>query len=80
MKLKLRAFGIAKDIIGSSTLSVTDSNARTVGDLKNHLKSTYPQFESLLKFSLAVDEEYRDDDHILKENDEVIIIPPVSGG
>lgn len=80
MKLRLTAFGIAKDILKASTITVADINVRSVGDLKKYLMETYPEFKELLKFSLAVGDEYQDDDFALSDNDEVIIIPPVSGG
>ncbi|MEO1437005.1 MAG: MoaD/ThiS family protein [Bacteroidota bacterium] len=30
--------------------------------------------------SIAVNTEYAMDDHLLKESDEIVIIPPVAGG
>jgi len=40
----------------------------------------YPEFEKLRHLALAVNSEYVQDDLIISENDEVVIIPPVSGG
>lgn len=80
MNLKLSAFGIAKDIIAASSMRVSIDQAQTVGDVKKYLMESYPAFKELLKFSLAVEDEYRDDDFRLTEGDEIIIIPPVSGG
>ncbi len=80
MHIKLRAFGVARDIIGSSVIELSESAVGTTGDVKAYLIENYPKFADLLTFSLAVKDEYQDDDFVLSEHDEVIIIPPVSGG
>lgn len=80
MKLTLSAYGIARDIMDGSSTELDNVDFRTTGELKQYLKKTYPQFKDLLTFSLAVREEYREDDYILQDQDEVVIIPPVSGG
>ena len=43
--------------------------------MASHLK-----LAELNTLSFAVNEEYRADDFVLSEDDEVVIIPPVSGG
>lgn len=80
MKIELLAFGIAKDIIAATTTQVELPAGATVGDLKSVLCRKYPEFERLRSFSIAVNAEYRQDDHPLSPQDEVVIIPPVSGG
>lgn len=80
MQVKLRAFGVARDIIGSSILELDEGALGTTGDVKAYLIENYPKFADLLTFSLAVKDEYQEDDFVLSEHDEVIIIPPVSGG
>ena len=52
----------------------------TVLALKKDLLLKYPKLKNIEEFAIAVNEEYADDDLILKENDVVAIIPPVSGG
>ena len=44
------------------------------------LKEKYPAFDKLASLQLAVNAEYVEDDYVLRENDEVVLIPPVSGG
>ena len=80
MKLKLITFGIAKDILGAKELELSTENVSSTGDLKNELSQRYPDFRKLVQFSLAVNEEYQDDNFQLSDGDEVVIIPPVSGG
>ena len=52
----------------------------TVGALKEKLCDRFPAFQKLKSLAIAVNTEYRTDDFLLSENDEVVIIPPVSGG
>ncbi|MEM7109169.1 MAG: MoaD/ThiS family protein [Bacteroidota bacterium] len=48
--------------------------------MKEQLLIEYNTFADLASIAFAVNEEYQQDDFELKENDEVVIIPPVSGG
>lgn len=75
-------FGIAKDIVGKSQLqfSETDKVPSSVSELKKILSDTYPEFSKLSSLAVAVNSEYAKDDVSLKRNDEIAIIPPVSGG
>ena len=80
MKITLTAFGIAKDILQSTSKQLDLEGISNVGDLKDYLCREYDAFTKLRSLSFAVGEEYRDDDFSLSDNDEVVIIPPVSGG
>ncbi len=80
MNIRIKAFGIAREIINNSKVELTLEGVETTGQLKQYLISAYPAFAELLTFSLAVKDEYQEDDFLLTDNDEVIIIPPVSGG
>lgn len=76
-------FGITKDIVGQPTLSLSHSEAqslKTAGELKSYLKNNYPGMKHLSSLAVAVNSEYAQDDQALKEEDEIAIIPPVSGG
>lgn len=80
MKLKITAFGIAKDIIGERHLELELPDQLSIGELKNKLIGKFPDFEKLASLNFAVDEEYQSDDFMLADQHQVIIIPPVSGG
>lgn len=80
MKLNVLAFGIAKDIFGSSAVEVEMADAATVANLKAKLEAQYPRLKQLTSFMIAVNNEYAETDSILQQRDEVAIIPPVSGG
>ena len=77
--ITVKLFGIAKDIIGSSTLNI-EQELGTVEDLLNYLKSEYPKFKELTSLLVAINDEYANASAIINSEDEVALIPPVSGG
>ena len=79
MKIRITAYGIARDILNGSSHEFS-LEVKSVGDLKDRMISDYPAFGELRSLRFAVNEDYCEDDYILSENDEVVIIPPVSGG
>ena len=80
MTVEVIAFGIAKDIIHDKSTKLELSADSRVSDLKSLLLSRYPALESLVSLKVAVNANYVEDAYLLKENDEVVLIPPVSGG
>ena len=80
MDVKLVAFGIAKEILDSSSLDFPLEGERSIGRLKQALIEKYPAFEKLRSLKFAINEDYREDSYSIQPNDEVVIIPPVSGG
>lgn len=80
MRICILAFGIAKDIIGSNELVLEVGENTSVQSLKTILIHQYPDFAKLKSLTLAVNAAYVGDDTIIGSNDEVVIIPPVSGG
>jgi molybdopterin converting factor small subunit len=80
MKINLIAFGIAKDILQSKQLEFELRPGDTISSLKENLYQRYPDFSKLKSLAFAVGEDYQEDSYSLHENDEVVIIPPVSGG
>ena len=80
MNIDILAFGIAKDILGLSETTMNLEQSLTISELKSKLTERFPEFEKLRSFSLAVNQEYQEDDFMIKANDEIAIIPPVSGG
>lgn len=80
MTLELLAFGIAKDIVAGTSTNIEIKEGSTVGDLKEKLFEEYPTFKQLRSLSIAVNAEYRADDFTLSTDDEIVLIPPVSGG
>jgi molybdopterin synthase sulfur carrier subunit len=79
-------FGVTKDIIGSSTLSMPSSSefgvkkSKTVKELKDYLGKMYPELKKLSSLAVAVNNSYANDNTIIDNFDEIALIPPVSGG
>lgn len=80
MQITILAFGIAKDIIGGTSLEIQLPPGSTVATLKANLSRQFPDFQRLASLSVAVNTEYASDDQALREQDEIVLIPPVSGG
>lgn len=80
MQLKILAFGIAKDIIGGPEIDLSVESGTTVTELKKALERQFPHFGQLSSLAIAINNEYGEADQIIQENDEVVLIPPVSGG
>ena len=80
MKVQITAFGIARDIFQGSDKELEIEGSSSIADLKSMLLDEYPEFAKLASLRFAVNEEYQSDSYILKPRDEVVIIPPVSGG
>lgn len=78
--VRIKAFGITRDILGAREVELQLEKGRTVGDLKAHLATVYPDVLALKSLFVAVNNEYADDSIILGDADEVALIPPVSGG
>ena len=80
--MNILLFGIAKDIIGASSLKINEGEKKpiTVRELKQFISNKYPKFNTLSSLAIAVNSSYADDTTLLQASDEIAIIPPVSGG
>jgi len=78
--MKVKAFGIAREILGNSSLFIEPDTVSTVGELKAFLNEKYPDRMKLKTMAIAVDQSYASDEVNLTEDAEIVIIPPVSGG
>jgi molybdopterin synthase sulfur carrier subunit len=80
MKCTLKAFGITREIIGGRIVTMELPESQTVIELKRTLFLQYPRLASLRSVYIAVNQEYAEETMLLKEGDEIALIPPVSGG
>lgn len=79
MKVKILAFGIAKEIFGTNHLTI-EFDGHTSQHLRTGLSKQYPRLEQLSNYMLAVNSEYVEMEMEINNEDEIAIIPPVSGG
>ncbi len=72
-------FSIIRERVGKDHEDITFEG--TVAQLKDFLSKRYPEIAPFIgNMRIAVNEEYVQDDHPVKEYDRVALIPPVSGG
>lgn len=80
IKIQVLLFGITADLLATAALELELPSNSTIQRFKENLLNTYPQLENINSYAIAVNEEYASDQIVLKENDVIAIIPPVSGG
>ena len=78
--MKVLAFGIVKEIMGGSSVSVETGEGLTVEALRARMEEQYPKLKQLSSFMIAVNGEYAKPGTVIDNGDELAIIPPVSGG
>jgi molybdopterin synthase catalytic subunit len=79
MHVRVLPFGILKESLGSDPFALDLPGGATVADLLARLSVQAPAVESL-RIAVSVNAEYAERGHVLGENDEVGLLPPVSGG
>ncbi|MBI1268742.1 MAG: hypothetical protein GC193_15105 [Cryomorphaceae bacterium] len=80
MHIQLFCFGQVKEAIGANLVDFECDEGDSVKALKMKLLNVYGGLKEVPDFRFAVNQEYVGEDYELSENDEVAIIPPVSGG
>lgn len=80
MKYKINLFGITRDIVGKHITEVEINQVADVQTVLEQLKTDFPKLKDIKSLLIAVNSEYAEADVILSENDEIALIPPVSGG
>ncbi|GAB4015817.1 MoaD/ThiS family protein [Spirosoma sp. KCTC 42546] len=73
-------FGITRDLTGQSTVSITLDDDSRVSDMLSKLHQQFPALAGIRSLLVAVNGEYAEADQLLNRNDEIALIPPVSGG
>jgi MoaE-MoaD fusion protein len=81
MRVKILFFGVLKELVGvpSDTIELPDgSTARDV--LAHYAGNSRSLSESLPSIAVAVNQQYSGPATVLRDGDEVALLPPVSGG
>lgn len=77
MKIKILFFGMLSEVAGKQEMILND-----IGDsetLQNHLTSLIPRLKDYT-FRMAINQEFIDSNHTLKDGDVVAMMPPFAGG
>jgi MoaE-MoaD fusion protein len=79
MLVRVQAFGALKDVLGPDARTVALRDGATVADLLAHLRRDHPaaRFQGI---AVSVNAEYATGNRALCPEDEVGLLPPVSGG
>jgi molybdopterin converting factor subunit 1 len=81
MEIRIRFFASIREKLRRNDATCSVAAGATVSDLLDLLCAQYPVLcEVRTTLSVAVNREYVDPQHALGDNDEVALIPPVSGG
>ena len=79
MGMGILLFGAAKDIAGVPVLE-KPAHISDVAALKAWLYEVYPSLQQLKSMMIAVNRAYATYEQTISQQDEVAVIPPVSGG
>jgi len=81
MRINLRFFASLRERLGRSEETREVPPGATVRTVWEMLKREHPDLATIERsLAFAVAQEYVDKDHPLQDNDELALIPPVSGG
>ena len=81
MRVRVLLFARARDFAGTASMSLELPEGATVAGLRLSLAAACPRLgEFLPRCAVAVGGEFASDEAILKEDAEIAVLPPVSGG
>jgi len=81
MKVKVKFFAILRERAGTGEITKEIREGSTVRELWEILKRDYPKLAPVeMRLLYAVNQDYVNADCVLKELDEIVFVPPVSGG
>jgi molybdopterin converting factor subunit 1 len=81
MRVRILFFGVLKDLAGKASEWIELPESASVSDVLDHYATRSPQLKaSLVSLAVAVNQQYAGPEAVLRLNDEVALLPPVSGG
>ncbi len=81
MQIRVLFFGILKDVAGLATDTLDLPENSTLADLLRYYESGKPQLKKNFPgIAMSINQEFAHPSDVLHANDEVALLPPVSGG
>jgi molybdopterin synthase catalytic subunit len=81
VRITVRFFAILRDKAGTAQLPLDLPAGATVATARDALAERLPDLRgALARVAFAINQEYARPDALLHDNDELALIPPVSGG
>lgn len=81
MQVRVLFFGMLRDLAGSGGESLDLPEGATVADVLEHCQRRIPRLHDLLpSLAISLNQEYSGPEARLQPNDEIGLLPPVSGG
>ena len=81
MTIKVKLFAILRERAGTAEISKQIAEGSTVAQVWQTLQNDYPKLAGpTFRLLYAVNQNYVSPVHVLRDGDELAIIPPVSGG
>jgi molybdopterin synthase catalytic subunit len=81
MTIKVKLFAILRERAGAAEISKQVAEGSTVAHIWRTLQDDYPKLAGpTFRLLYAVNQNYVSPEHVLRDGDELAIIPPVSGG
>jgi len=79
--LSIKLFASIRQAMNSNEIKINIDNEITVLQMKQIIFETFPNLKKLnIPFFVAVNHKYVTDSDVITINDEIALIPPVSGG
>jgi sulfur-carrier protein len=77
MEVKVLFFGVLAEVMGTSIKHYRD--VKSIADLKIRINDDFPEIVHY-NFRISLNSEITDEDLLLKQGDEVALLPPFAGG
>ncbi len=81
IQVSIKLFAVYQEVIGESQITQKLPAGSAAGDVLQGLIDRYPQLEQWRSVTrLGVNLDFVEADRLLQDGDELVLIPPVSGG
>ena len=81
MRIRVLLFGVLREVVAEGEQVLEFSPASTVGSVLAHYREASPGLEAIWStVAVAVNQQYVQQGAVLRDGDEVALLPPVSGG